>query len=71
MKVNEVRLMKMRLKIVSLQELRGSYFIYLPKQYAEENLKKGDRMVWEVEEGNHDILHLKKLELGDKHVRRA
>jgi hypothetical protein len=28
-------------------------------------------MVWEVEEGNHDILHLKKLELGDKHVRRA
>lgn len=54
----------MKLKIVSLQELKGSFFIYLPKQYAEEHLKKGDLMVWEVEEGNHDILHLKKVEKG-------
>lgn len=51
----------MKLKVVSLQELRGSYFIYLPKQYAEEHFKKGDKMVWEIEEGNHDILHLKRF----------
>ncbi|MGP8024559.1 MAG: hypothetical protein ACLQG5_08785 [Methanobacterium sp.] len=52
----------MRLKVVTLQKLRGSYFVYIPKQYAEENLKKGQKMVWSVDEGNHNILHLKKLE---------
>lgn len=54
----------MRLKVVSLQELRGSYFVYIPKQYAVENLEKGDKMVWIIEEGDHNTLHLKK-EHGD------
>lgn len=54
----------MKLKVVSLQELKGSYFVYLPKQYAKEHLKKGQKMVWTVDEGNHNILHLKKS-IGD------
>lgn len=52
---------KMKLKVVSLQKLNGSYFVYLPKQYAEENLKKGDKMLWTIEEGDHNTLHLKKV----------
>lgn len=51
----------MKLKMVILQKLNGSYFVYLPKQYAEENLLKGDKMVWSVEEGDHETLHLKKV----------
>lgn len=54
----------MKLKTVTLQKLNGSFFIYLPKGYAEENLRKGDKMVWSVDEGNHEILHLQKLEEG-------
>lgn len=51
----------MKLKTVILQKLNGSFFVYLPKEYAEENLQKGDKMVWSVDEGDHKTLHLKKL----------
>lgn len=50
----------MKLKTVNLQELRGSYFVYIPKEYAEEYLEKGDKMVWSVDEGNHEVLHLQR-----------
>ena len=54
----------MKLKVVSLQKLNGSYFVYLPKSYAKEHFKKGQKLEWTVDEGNHNILHLKKAKEG-------
>ena len=55
----------MELKTVSLQELNGSYFAYLPKMWVKQSgLKKGDKISWIIEEGDHHTLHLKKESIG-------
>lgn len=51
----------MELKTVSIQELNGSFFAYLPKFWVQSSgIKKGDKIVWTIEEGDHNTLHLKK-----------
>ncbi len=59
---------KIELKIISIQEINGSYFAYLPKIWVQSSgIQKGDKMVWTVDEGDHKTLHLKK-KMGDKNV---
>lgn len=61
----ELKEEKMKLKTVSLQELNGSYFAYLPKMWVKQSgLKKGDKISWIIEEGDHHTLHLKKESIG-------
>lgn len=51
----------MDLKIVSLQELNGSYFVYLPKIWVKNlGMEKGDKITCIVEEGSHEKLILKR-----------
>lgn len=51
----------MELKTVSVQEINGSYFAYLPKIWIQDSgIVKGDKVVWIMEEGNHKTLKLKK-----------
>jgi hypothetical protein len=53
---------KIELKKVSIQELNGSFFAYLPKFWVQNSgIKKGDKVVWSVEEGDHKTLTLKKF----------
>lgn len=55
----------MELKTVSLQELNGSYFAYLPKMWVKQSgLKKGDKVSWTIEEGDLKTIHLKKESIG-------
>ena len=57
----------MELNSVSVQEVRGSYFVYIPKPWAKEmNLKKGSKVSWSLKEGDHRSLILKVKE--DKDV---
>lgn len=59
----------MELKIVSLQELNGSYFAYLPKIWVKNlGIKKGDKIKWTIREGAHETLILEIAEKGDDHV---
>jgi len=59
------------LKNVSVQEVKGSYFVYIPKIWAKQmGLKQGSKMQWILNEGNHEILHLKK-EIEVKNVKKA
>jgi hypothetical protein len=58
------------LRVVSVQELNGSYFAYIPKIWIKDaGIQKGDKIAWIIEEGNHQILQLKKLE--ENNVARA
>lgn len=59
----------MELRIVNMQEANGFCFIYVPIVWIKTmSIKKGDKMVWSVNEGNHDTLHLtKKFNKGDNH----
>ncbi len=59
----------MELKTVNIQENNNSCFVYVPKAWINSmKLKKGDKMVWNLDEGNHDILYLKKMSnVGDTH----
>lgn len=51
----------MEIKTVSIQKLNGSYFAYLPKFWVQDSgIEKGDKIVWSIEEGNHETLQLKK-----------
>lgn len=51
----------MKLKTMKVQECRGSCIVYIPKSWAKQmNLKKGDEVVWTLDEGDHSTLHLKK-----------
>lgn len=57
----------MHLNNVSVQEVKGSFYIYIPKLWAKEmNLKKSDKLSWIVKEGDHKSLILKIK--GDKDV---
>lgn len=50
----------MELNNVSVQKVKGSYYIYIPKLWAKEmNLKKSDKLSWIVKEGDHKTLILK------------
>lgn len=54
-------MIKIELKRMSIQELNGSFFIYLPKFWVlSTGMKKGDIIVWSVEEGDYKTLQLKK-----------
>nr|WP_255590955.1 AbrB/MazE/SpoVT family DNA-binding domain-containing protein [Methanobacterium spitsbergense] len=56
-----------KLNNVSVQEVKGSFYIYIPKIWVKEmNIKKGDKLSWNVKEGNHKSLILKIN--GDKNV---
>lgn len=56
----------MNLKIVTIQKVGNSFVIYLPITWARAmNLQRGDKVVWCMEEGNHETLHLKRK---GKHV---
>ena len=59
----------MELRTVNMQEANGSCFVTIPIAWIKMmSLKKGDKMVWSVNEGNHDTLHLtKKSNKGDNH----
>lgn len=51
----------MELKTMKIHEIKGSCLVYIPIVWVRrENLKKGDLVIWTVDEGNHDTLHLKK-----------
>ena len=51
----------MKLKTMKIHEIRGSFVVYIPIVWVrQEKLKKGDKIVWTIDEGNHKILHLKK-----------
>lgn len=60
----------MELKTVNMQETNNSCFVYIPKVWIKLMcLKKGDKMVWSINEGNHETLHLtKKFMEGDEPV---
>ncbi|EKF86850.1 AbrB/MazE/SpoVT family DNA-binding domain-containing protein [Methanobacterium formicicum] len=50
------------LDTMKIQKTNGSYFVYIPKVWVNAmDLKKGDKLIWSVEEGNHGILILKKM----------
>ena len=50
----------MELKVVTIQEINGSHFVYIPKAWAKEmNLKKSDKVSWILKEGDHKSLILK------------
>lgn len=51
----------MKLGTMKVQECRGSSVVYIPKLWAKQmNLKKGDKVTWFVDEGDHQTLKLKK-----------
>ena len=58
------------LRVVNIQEVNGSCFIYIPKIWVNlMALKKGEKMVWSINEGDHETLHLtKKFIKGDMPV---
>lgn len=50
----------MKIKEVRVQDNRGSCYIYIPKIWATElGIEKGSKMVWILDEGDHQTLHLK------------
>lgn len=52
----------MKIKSVKLQECKDSFFLYVPKVWInEQGIIKGDKMIWTIDEGDHSILHLKKV----------
>ncbi len=56
--------MKILLKTVSVQELNGSFFAYLPKVWVTNaGIQKGDKISWIIEEGDHRTL---KMEINSK-----
>jgi bifunctional DNA-binding transcriptional regulator/antitoxin component of YhaV-PrlF toxin-antitoxin module len=60
------------LKNVSVQEVKGSYFIYIPKIWAKQmGLKQGSKMQWILDEGNHETLRLKKEIEAKKNVKKS
>lgn len=51
----------MILKIVKIHKIKNSFVIYLPITWARNmKLENGNKMVWTIDESNHNILHLKK-----------
>lgn len=47
---------------MNVHQVKGSCFVYIPKVWVkQEGLKKGDKVVWSIEEGNHRTLKLKKM----------
>lgn len=53
---------KINLKKMNIHEIKGSFFVYIPKIWVKQkNLKKGDKVVWSIEEGDHNTLHLRKV----------
>ncbi|NMO09506.1 hypothetical protein [Methanobacterium subterraneum] len=52
------------MKTVSVQELNGSFFAYLPKVWVTNaGIQKGDKISWIIEEGDHRTL---KMEINSK-----
>jgi hypothetical protein len=48
-----------KLNNVSVQEVKGSYYIYFPKIWIKAmNIKKSDKLSWNVKEGDHNSLIL-------------
>jgi hypothetical protein len=51
----------MILKIVKIHKIKNSFVIYLPITWARNmKLENGDKMIWSIDEGQHDILNLEK-----------
>ena len=51
---------------MNIHEIKGSCFVYIPKLWVMQgHLKKCDKVIWSINEGDHSTLHLKK-ENGDK-----
>lgn len=55
----------MELKKVNVHETNGSCFVYIPKVWVTMmNLKKGNKVVWNIKEENFKILQLEKINEG-------
>lgn len=55
----------MELNKVNVHETKGSFFVYIPKIWVKQmNLKKGDKMSWNIKEKSHETLELRKLNEG-------
>jgi len=53
----------MELKKMKVHEIKGSCFVYIPKVWVyQKNLKKGDKVIWSIQEGDHETLILKKFD---------
>jgi len=53
----------MKLRTMKVQECKGSCVVYIPKVWASEiGLKKGDEVIWSMEEGDFETIHLKKVD---------
>ena len=51
----------MELKKVTIHKVKDSFMVYLPITWGREmNLQKGDQVVWYIEEGDFERIHLKK-----------
>lgn len=51
----------MKLKEVKTQTIGGSFLVYIPKVWAiSVNLEQGDSLEWFMEEGDHEVLILRK-----------
>lgn len=49
----------MKLKIVRIQEIKGSYYIYIPKNWAKYmRLRQSDEMCWYLNENELNFLKL-------------
>lgn len=59
----------MDLSTVTIHEVKGSFIAYIPKPWIRQmKLKKGDKITWSVDEGDHEALILKKMEDNDDEV---
>lgn len=55
-----------------VHEIKGSCFVYIPKALVSlENLHKGDKVIWSLQEGDHRTLLIKKYEKVNQDVRRT
>jgi bifunctional DNA-binding transcriptional regulator/antitoxin component of YhaV-PrlF toxin-antitoxin module len=51
----------MELKKVTIHKVKDSFMVYLPITWGREmNLQKGDQVIWYIEEGDFERIHLKK-----------
>ena len=54
----------MELKTMKVQNVKGSFFVYIPKLSAEQiKLKKGDNLTWYIDENDHSTIKLRKKEI--------
>lgn len=60
-----MEVLMMELGMVKVHETKGSCFVYIPKVWVKKmDLKKGDKVAWSIEEGDHKTLKLKKINTG-------